>query len=155
SDGQEAVGRFDQSCMLGALEADAGGAPGLAYAASLLSNVSEELNRHRSQLAPVLEPGLVQLACYDGNGARYTVHRDHSDFGLLPFLGDGLPTDPAQRIVARRRVTAILYLQENWDAEWGGAFRAHDASVFEVLEKQAHGEQVAGAECPTRRACVS
>merc|ERR1712187_123487 len=103
---------------------------------SFLGGVCEGLNAHRPQDAPLLQPSAAQLACYDGQGKYYTVHRDHSDFGALPFIGDGLPEDPAERLIARRRVTAILYLQDGWNVQWGGAFRAHDASVFEVMERQ-------------------
>eukprot|EP00445_Apocalathium_hangoei_P075817 CAMPEP_0204168814 /NCGR_PEP_ID=MMETSP0361-20130328/41042_1 /ASSEMBLY_ACC=CAM_ASM_000343 /TAXON_ID=268821 /ORGANISM="Scrippsiella Hangoei, Strain SHTV-5" /LENGTH=260 /DNA_ID=CAMNT_0051126313 /DNA_START=207 /DNA_END=989 /DNA_ORIENTATION=+ len=139
SDGQESVGRFDLTCMLDAADARAASSPGMTYGTAFLAGVCAELNKHRSSSDPLLEPGPVQLACYAGDGAHYAVHRDHSDFGILPFIGDGLPADPVERLVARRRVSAILYLQDAWEAEWGGAFRAHSGTVFEVMEKQARG----------------
>jgi len=144
SDGQEDVGRFDTTCTFDAWDADERAAPGLAYGVALLGGLCAALNARRSWGAPVLEPGVGQLACYDGHGSHYVVHKDHSDFGVLPFFGDGLPSDPQQRVVARRRVTAILYLQEKWDAQWGGAFRAHGAPLHEVMEQQARGDKRAG-----------
>jgi len=144
SDGQERVGRFDITCMLEPSDAILVESPGIAYGVALLGDLCLELNRYRSTAAPVLEPGPAQLACYDGGGAYYTVHRDHSDFGVLPFLGDGLPDDPAQRVVARRRVTAILYLQEGWRERDGGMFRAHSGTVFQVLDQQSRGSDTVG-----------
>lgn len=125
--GQERDGRDDTMRFLGASEATTEGTPGITYGIMLLCNLCRELNRHRPSSAPLLEPGPVQLSCYDGVGKRYVAHRDSRSFS---DLGSHIPELTRQEIAARR-VTAVLYLQTKWEAEWGGAFRGHRAAVDE------------------------
>ena len=94
--GQESVGRLDVTRMLSPSEFAAEGSPGIAYGCALLCGICDELNRRGPPGGRELEPASAQLACFDGGDTRYVVHRDHSDFGVLPFMGDNLPKDPAE-----------------------------------------------------------
>ncbi|CAE8582840.1 unnamed protein product, partial [Polarella glacialis] len=132
--GQESQGRTDSICFLTS-PLDNGLRqlpPGLAYGAALLAAVclrlSSKLLRHRPQHLKLLlpqqpmRPGGVQLACYAGGGTAYRQHRD--SYPAAELAGSGVP-DTACAEIEARRITAVLYLQSEWSASWGGAFRAH------------------------------
>ena len=53
------------------------------------------------------------FACFPGNGAKYNVHYD------------GGAGDP-------RKLTAILYVNEGWQAEWDGRLMMYDAGGFSM-----------------------
>ncbi|CAK0903443.1 unnamed protein product [Prorocentrum cordatum] len=62
--------------------AEAEGLLGLAFGFAFLSGVAAALNRHRPAGAPAVEPSpRMQLACYDGGGARYGEHTDCEERG--------------------------------------------------------------------------
>lgn len=56
----------------------------------------------------------VQLACYPGGGAHYDRHRD-------AFPGHDI-----------RRITAIVYLNPDWQPEHGGQLRLHTEPLVDV-----------------------
>lgn len=88
--------------------------PALAVVARLLRAIPAELERHTGKRAPwgVLSvPTQVMAAVYGGSPSRPTYYCKHFDGG-----GTGNP----------RTLTAILYLNAEWDAERdGGALRAY------------------------------
>ncbi|CAE7528093.1 abcG22, partial [Symbiodinium pilosum] len=91
---------------------------GLTYGAAFLTGVCKRLDALGK--AP-LEPGTLQLACYDGEGVAYHVHEDYVP--KKDYNPEDLPEH--HRLSYKRRITATLYLQEDWQQDMGGAFRAH------------------------------
>ncbi|CAK9010610.1 ABC transporter G family member 22 [Durusdinium trenchii] len=67
------------------------------------------------------DDGLLGLALYDGEGVAYQIHEDYVP--KADYDPENLPEH--HRESYKRRVTAILYLQDDWSEELGGAFRAH------------------------------
>lgn len=119
-------GKVPTLTILGHDEAKIQGWPGLAFGTAFLCGICAALTKHRPEGGGIdpLQPGTLQLACYDGGGASYQLH---SDGALESDLDEDEMEIAAQhRTAVARRVTAILYLQEpGWDPAWGGAFRAH------------------------------
>ncbi len=87
-------------------------APLVALAAAF-----EALRQGLQQHARLALPGFeLQLASYPGDGARYALHRD-------AFRGD-----------PRRRITAICYLNPDWEAAHGGRLRCVGTAGEEWIE---------------------
>ena len=65
-------------------------------------------------------PLTIQLACYDGGGAKYIAHRDNPDDGGgaagLGFLGHVRRVFLSQHAMTEREYTIILYINE---PDWG------------------------------------
>lgn len=104
-------------------QAEEEGLHGLAYGSAFMCTICDELSACRPNSHRALEPGTLQLACYNGGGVAYHVHED-----FVPkedYEPERLPDH--HRLSYKRRITAILYLQSDWQDEWGGAFRAHVA----------------------------
>eukprot|EP00435_Cladocopium_sp_Y103_P053880 s617_g17.t1 len=99
-------------------QAAAEGLLGMAYGGAFLSGLCLRLSKLSGN---PLTPGTLQLACYDGEGVSYQVHEDYVPKG--DYDPENLPEH--HRESYKRRITAILYLQDDWDKELGGAFRAH------------------------------
>lgn len=112
------LGSLPVLTILDPQRAAAEGLVGLAYGAAFLTGVCGRLNELGSQ---PLEPGTLQLACYDGEGVAYHVHEDYVP--QKDYNPEDLPEH--HRLAYKRRVTAILYLQEDWRENLGGSFRAH------------------------------
>eukprot|EP00401_Gymnodinium_catenatum_P032083 CAMPEP_0117574806 /NCGR_PEP_ID=MMETSP0784-20121206/61823_1 /TAXON_ID=39447 /ORGANISM="" /LENGTH=242 /DNA_ID=CAMNT_0005373741 /DNA_START=114 /DNA_END=838 /DNA_ORIENTATION=- len=104
-------------------QAEADGLRGLAYGSAFLCSLCDQLTSLRPHGHTALEPGTLQLACYNGSGVSYHVHEDYVPEG--DFDPEDLPVH--HRLSFKRRITAILYLQGEWQSAWGGAFRAHTA----------------------------
>lgn len=109
--------------ILEAGQAEAEGLRGLAYGSAFMCSLCDQLSALRPSDHTTLEPGTLQLACYDGGGVAYHVHEDYVPEG--DYDPESLPEH--HRFAFKRRVTAILYLQDDWQDGWGGAFRAHAA----------------------------
>lgn len=96
--------------------------PGLSYGSAFLEAVCQRLSSLRPDENEPLEPGTLQLACYDGEGTAYHIHEDY--VSAEDYDPDDLPEH--HRFSMKRRVTAILYLQDDdWNEESGGNFRGH------------------------------
>jgi predicted 2-oxoglutarate/Fe(II)-dependent dioxygenase YbiX len=132
--GQELQGRTDIMCYLIALETTASGTLAMTYVISLLHSICEELNCYRSSGMRHLVPEATQFACYDGKGARYTIHRD----SYSPDVLDDSLGEQVKQHIGSRRVTLILYLQPSWKAELGGALRAYSTAVDSGERDEGH-----------------
>jgi len=131
-------GRSDRMCFVDAPATRQKANPGIAYGSKLLCAVCTEINKYvfRSGGECLLEPGPLQLACYEG-GAAYTPHKDGSPASSLAnHIPNDVPEFVQQELIARR-ITAILYLQTRWDKSWGGTFRAHCAAEADSGEASA------------------
>lgn len=114
-------GRRDIFCFLNHAKASLQGSCALAFGIALFTAVCALLNSHRPPGEPALRPTeYVQLACFEG-GAGYVPHKDAY---AVEELDADLP-DTAHAAISSRHITAILYLNEEWNESWGGAFRAH------------------------------
>jgi len=124
--GQEGQGRTDASCFVKYVEAEQNGLEGLTNRITLLQALCAQLSIARPRGERPLEPGGVQLACYDGNNAQYGVHRDGYPTAQL---ASDLPSCSIAEIDARR-ISIVLYLQLGaWQPSWGGFFRAHRSAI--------------------------
>jgi len=114
-------GRGDLHAFFTEEQAVQRGAPALGCGLSLLGAVCEELSRQRPEGQPPLASTPAQLAVYPGGGEYFWAHHDGVPMEALPAT---MP-EMDRRLIALRRVTAILYLQTRWEEQWGGALRAH------------------------------
>ncbi|CAL1168197.1 unnamed protein product [Cladocopium goreaui] len=112
------LGNLPVLTILTPQQAAAEGLLGMAYGGAFLSGLCLRLSKLSGN---PLAPGTLQLACYDGEGVSYQVHEDYVPKG--DYDPENLPEH--HRESYKRRITAILYLQDDWDKEFGGAFRAH------------------------------
>jgi len=119
-------GRKDLHAYLTEEEASQRGAGAIGQGLALLAAICGELSRQRPEGEPALGSTPAQLACYPGDGEFFWAHHDGVAAESLPA---GMP-DRDRRLIALRRVTAILYMQARWEREWGGALRAHCDRAF-------------------------
>lgn len=75
----------------------------------------------------------IQIACYPGNGARYTRHID--SFASQKKTADEMPEEKQPQ----RIYTLLYYLTDNWKAEYGGCLRAYTHS--KLSSKFQHSKQ--------------
>lgn len=115
--------------FLSGQEARSEGLLGLTYGFAIFCGLCAALNRHAPKGSPLVEPSpRMQLACYDGGGARYGEHTDWCASEDLEADGE-VPDGVHDRgEIGRRRISALLYLQESWREEWGGALRMHGST---------------------------
>lgn len=104
--------RSDRTRFLSEEEAEQQQLPALAAAIRLLKGVAYEVADATDGVDALTSARSVQAACYPGGGASYAAHSDVRD-------------DDAGKPSNWRRWTCILYANEGWRPEHGGALRLH------------------------------
>ncbi|CAJ1336827.1 unnamed protein product [Effrenium voratum] len=116
-------GRGDAYRLINKPNCELMGYCGLACGIELLEVVCARLG-----LQPTSE---LQLARF-GPGDAYEAHTDSS---ALEDLDEAMPLEQ-RRMIASRRITAILYLNNDWDASFEGALRANGRVPVDVPRRE-------------------
>jgi len=124
---------------------------GLTFVICLLSRVGELLNQYRpSGAAALAKADKIQVANYAGRG--YPQHLD--SLPLHKIDGNSWPdgagfqpdvdelTERRRKKLATRKVTAILYPQSVWKADWNGMLRVSTDGEEEVDIEPGRGSLV-------------
>ena len=112
-DGRHGTGRRGRAA---AADRGSGNPQTRSSSSSLSGNHAEETMR---RLATATAPDKLMLANYPGDGARYVAHLDNDPGD--PRHSEG---EPGLR-ASDRAVTAILYLNPDWEESHGGCLRVH------------------------------
>jgi len=122
-------GRADAYCLIDQATCELMGYPAMTFAIELLTAVCQRLADFDGKLGVIRPTSKLQLACFAAGSTGYDAHTDGSN---LEELDQSMPEDQ-RNMISSRRITAILYLNEDWDDLHGGALRAlGDGSPLEV-----------------------
>lgn len=127
-------GRADSYCLIDKGTMEIMGYAAMTFAIDLLEEICQRL----AEFDGVRPTAKLQLACFAAGSAGYEAHTDGSkaeELGTMP--------EDQKMMISARRITAILYLNEQWEDSNGGALRAFGEDESSYVEAFPHGGSLA------------
>lgn len=132
-------GRADSYCLIDKGTMEIMGYAAMTFAIEVLEEICQRLaefdgGSYGNGSGGVRPTAQLQLACFAAGSAGYEAHTDGSeaeDLGTMP--------EDQKRMISARRITAILYLNEQWEDSNGGALRAFGEDESSYVEAFPHG----------------
>eukprot|EP00435_Cladocopium_sp_Y103_P028771 s3216_g7.t1 len=127
-------GRADSYCLIDKGTCELMGYAAMTFAIELLEAICQRLADFDGGKIGVRPTAKLQLSCFAAGSAGYEAHSDGSEAEEL-----GAMPEDQRRMISARRITAILYLNEQWEDSNGGALRAFGEDESSYVEAFPHG----------------